>query len=42
MAGVAGMTYNALVRRVCEVALAPRTEVAADLWMQSLHLSGLR
>ncbi len=42
MAGVAGMTYNALVRRVCEVALAPRAEVAPDLWMRSLHLSGLR
>ncbi len=42
MAGVAGMDYNALVRRVCEVALAPRAEVAPDLWMQSLHLSGLR
>ncbi len=42
MAGVAGMTYNSLVRRVCEVALAPRAEVAPDLWMRSLHLSGLR
>lgn len=42
MAGVAGMDYNALVRRVCEVALAPRAEVAPDLWMRSLHLSGLR
>lgn len=42
MAGVAGMNYNSLVRRVCEVALTPRAEVAPDLWMQSLHLSGLR
>jgi len=42
MAGVAGMDYNALVRRVCEVALAPCAEVAPNLWMQSLHLSGLR
>lgn len=42
MAGVAGMDYNALIRRVCEIALAPRVEVAADLWAHSLRLSGLR
>ena len=42
MAGVAGMDYNALVRRVCEIALTPRVEVTADLWAHSLQLSGLR
>ena len=42
MARVAGMDYGALVRRVCESALAARVEPAEDLWMRSLHLSGLR
>ncbi|MEO5579548.1 MAG: hypothetical protein ABIR58_02750 [Gemmatimonadaceae bacterium] len=42
MAGVAGMDYNALVRRVCELALESGAELAPDLWLRSLHLSGLR
>lgn len=41
MAGVAGMDYNMLVRRVCEIALTPRADVSVDLWTRSLKLSGL-
>ncbi|HEY8165928.1 MAG TPA: hypothetical protein VIF83_10295 [Gemmatimonadaceae bacterium] len=40
MAGVAGMDYNALVRRVCELALAEPAFNAAALWPQALLLSG--
>lgn len=40
MAGVAGMDYAALVRRVCEIALAHPAVNAAELWPRALLLSG--
>jgi D-alanine-D-alanine ligase len=40
MAGVAGMDYTALVRRVCELALAEPSINAAELWPRALLLSG--
>jgi D-alanine-D-alanine ligase len=40
MAGVAGMNYNALVRRVCELAIAEPAVNAAELWPRALLLSG--
>jgi D-alanine-D-alanine ligase len=40
MAGVAGMDYPALVRRVCELALERPSVNAAELWPQALQLSG--
>jgi D-alanine-D-alanine ligase len=40
MAGVAGMDYPALVRRVCELALERPSINAAELWPRALQLSG--
>lgn len=40
MAGVAGMSYNGLVRRVCELAIAEPAVNAAELWPRALLLSG--
>lgn len=40
MAGVAGMDYAALVRRLCEIALAHPALNAAELWPRALLLSG--
>jgi D-alanine-D-alanine ligase len=40
MAGVAGMDYAALVRRLCEIALAHPAVNAAELWPRALLLSG--
>ncbi len=40
MAGVAGMDYAALVRRLCEIALAQPAINAAELWPRALLLSG--
>jgi D-alanine-D-alanine ligase len=40
MAGVAGMNYNALVRRVCELAIAEPAVNVAELWPRALLLSG--
>ena len=40
MAGVAGMDYAALVRQVCEIALAHPAVNAAELWPRALLLSG--
>lgn len=40
MAGVAGMDYAALVRRVCEIALAHPAVNAVELWPRALLLSG--
>jgi D-alanine-D-alanine ligase len=42
MAGVAGMDYNALVRRVCEAGLKHRIDTSPELWQRALHLSGMR
>ncbi len=42
MARVAGLDYNALIRRVCESALRQKVEVSPDLWQRALHLSGMR
>jgi D-alanine-D-alanine ligase len=41
MAGVAGMDYPALIKRVCESALASRAESELDRWAKTLALSGL-
>jgi D-alanine-D-alanine ligase len=41
MAGVAGMEYSQLIRRICDHALAKRIENYADRWAQTLRLSGL-
>jgi len=41
MAGVAGMDYVSLIRRICESALAARTETGSDRWAKTLRLSGL-
>jgi D-alanine-D-alanine ligase len=40
MAGVAGMNYDALVRRVCELAIAEPAVNVAELWPRALLLSG--
>jgi D-alanine-D-alanine ligase len=42
MARVAGMDYNALIRRVCEAGLRQRIDTSPELWQRSLHLSGMR
>src|SRR5205085_4339489 len=41
MAGVAGMNYDALIRRVCDVALASKSSDSGDAWAKTLRLSGL-
>jgi D-alanine-D-alanine ligase len=41
MAGVAGIEYSQLIRRICDHALAKRSENYADRWAQTLRLSGL-
>lgn len=41
MARVAGMDYPALIKNVCEGALAARTENESERWAKSLRLSGL-
>ncbi|HVF38507.1 MAG TPA: hypothetical protein VM939_01320 [Gemmatimonadaceae bacterium] len=41
MAGVAGMDYGALVRRICEDALTRRVVYTEEQWVRSLHLSGM-
>jgi len=42
MARVAGMDYNALIRRVCEAGLRHRIDTSPELWQRALHLSGMR
>jgi D-alanine-D-alanine ligase len=41
MARVAGMDYNALIKRVCIAGLGQRIDASPALWQQSLHLSGM-
>lgn len=41
MAGVAGMDYPALIRRICESALSVKAEIGTERWVKSLRLSGL-
>lgn len=41
MARVAGMDYNALIRRVCEAGLTQKIDTNPELWQRSLHLSGM-
>ncbi|MEO8192884.1 MAG: hypothetical protein ABI681_03465 [Gemmatimonadales bacterium] len=41
MARVAGMDYNALIRRVCEAGLTQRIDTNPELWQRSLRLSGM-
>ncbi len=41
MAGVAGMDYPALIKHICERALAANTENEAERWAKTLRLSGL-
>jgi D-alanine-D-alanine ligase len=42
MSRVAGMDYNALIRRVCEAGLGQRIDTSPELWQRALHLSGMR
>jgi hypothetical protein len=43
MAGVAGIEYSALIRNICELALARRGEAAPthDGWVLAQQLSGV-
>jgi len=41
MARVAGMDYNALIRRVCEAGLTQKIDTDPELWQRSLRLSGM-
>jgi len=41
MARVAGMDYNALIKRICEAGLKQRIDTSPELWQRSLHLSGM-
>lgn len=41
MARVAGMDYNALIRRVCEAGLSLRMDTSPELWQRALRLSGM-
>lgn len=41
MARVAGMDYNALIRRICEAGLRQRIDTNPELWQRSLRLSGM-
>jgi D-alanine-D-alanine ligase len=41
MAGVAGMDYPGLIKRICESALAAKTENGSERWAKTLKLSGL-
>ena len=41
MARVAGMDYNALIRRVCEAGLTQKIDTNPELWQRSLRLSGM-
>jgi D-alanine-D-alanine ligase len=41
MAGVAAMDYSALIRRICDLALAKRAENYSERWERTLRLSGL-
>ncbi len=41
MAGVAGMDYNALIARICDRALAAKTDNAGERWAKALKMSGL-
>ena len=41
MAGVAGMDYPAVIKRICEHALAMKQETGTERWAKTLKLSGL-
>jgi D-alanine-D-alanine ligase len=41
MAGVSAIGYSALIRRICDLALAKRTENVAERWLRTLRLSGV-
>ncbi|MEO8577678.1 MAG: hypothetical protein ABI556_13295 [Gemmatimonadales bacterium] len=41
MARVAGMDYNALIKRVCVAGLKQKIDASPELWQRSLHLSGM-
>ena len=41
MAGVSAIDYSALIRRICDLALAKRTENVAERWLRTLRLSGV-
>ena len=41
MAGVAGMDYPELVKRICEAALSMKQETGTERWAKTLKLSGL-
>jgi D-alanine-D-alanine ligase len=41
MAGVSAIEYSALIRRICDLALAKRSENVAERWLRTLRLSGV-
>jgi D-alanine-D-alanine ligase len=41
MAGVSAMDYSALIRRICDLAMAKRAENYSERWERTLRLSGL-
>lgn len=41
MAGVAGMDYPAVIKRICEHALAMKQETGTERWAKTMKLSGL-
>jgi hypothetical protein len=41
MAGVAAIGYSALIRKICDQALAKRGENVAERWLRTLRLSGV-
>ena len=41
MAGVAGIDYPTLIRRICESAIAAKTENELERWAKTLALSGM-
>lgn len=41
MAGVAGLDYDALIRKVCDLAVAAKSSDSGDAWAKTLRLSGL-
>ena len=41
MAGVSAIDYSALIRRICDLALAKRAENYSERWERTLRLSGL-
>ena len=41
MAGVAGMTYDGLIKQICDLAVAKRHVDVSERWLRTLRLSGV-